>query len=136
MFLAAANSLSSFDESRGTLNAWLLGIAHRWAARYWKHHSTGTRFLESLTEQQISSIFYSDADAGLNRGELSAAVRSVVSRMSEDAASLLVGYYLEENSTRQLSIEMGISEQAVRSRLSRARAQFREMFQVAHREFV
>lgn len=136
VFLAAADGISSFDSSRGPLTSWLLGIAHRKAALFWRRKSREADIIESLSKADISAVFEENHDSGLQQEDLSAAVRSVVARMPEESAAVLICHYLEDQSTSELAEELGITEQAVRSRLSRARQRFRELFEVSHRELV
>lgn len=136
VFLAASEGMSGFDASRGSLTAWVLGIAHRRVALFWRKQSRDTDFLEALSEKRVAAIFESDPEEGLHREELAFAVRSVVGRMPEESAMVLIGYYMEERNTIELAADMGITEQAARSRLARARQKFRELFQLTCREFV
>ena len=59
-------------------------------------------------------------------GELVDAVRAAIASLPAEASALLMGRYLDERSTEQLAAEFCISENAVRSRLSRARQKLRD----------
>ena len=63
-------------------------------------------------------------------------MRSVIARMNDQSAAMLIGFYLENRSATELSADFGITPEAVRSRLFRARTKFRELFEVTHEEFV
>jgi DNA-directed RNA polymerase specialized sigma24 family protein len=68
--------------------------------------------------------------------ELTVAVRLTLSEMPDDMAGLLIGRYLDQRTTADLADELDITEDAVRSRLVRARDRFRTAFLLLHRELV
>lgn len=53
-------------------------------------------------------------------------LRDAIDALPEDARDVLILYYREEQSTQQVALLLGMSEAAVRQRLSRARAAVRE----------
>ena len=135
VFLAATKGIKSFDEQRGTLITWLLGIAHRRAALFWRQKRRRSEVIDAWLPT-FPDPFDEIHEDRIDLQEMSDAVRSIVALMPEDAAAILIGRYLEDRSTTQLASEFGITEQAVRSRLSRARDRFRQLFEKAHEEFV
>ncbi|HEX9162129.1 MAG TPA: RNA polymerase sigma factor [Thermoanaerobaculia bacterium] len=62
----------------------------------------------------------------LLKDEERAVLRDVIDDLPEDAREVVILYYREGSSTRHVSELLGISEDAVKQRLSRARAKIRE----------
>jgi len=129
-FLTAARSARTFDPSRGNLIQWLLGIAHHQAARHWK---TAARIedLRRLAATGVSPIEWdakSDPMALLEQQEAASLVRFILASLPSDYALLLTGKYLEDKTVEQLVNELGGTTESIRSRLARARREFRELF--------
>ena len=136
IFVAAASGLPAFNTDRGTLITWLLSIAHRRAALYWRERHRPENIVESWSQNQLTLLLEDGGICDESAGEIAAAVRSVIATLPKDAAMILIGVYLDARTTADMAAELNISEQAVRSRLSRARQRFREAFEVAYKEFV
>ena len=77
--------------------------------------------LESLSEPD-------GPEADLERGELANFVRATLDRLSERQRFVLEAKYLRELSVRDIAGELGATEKATESLLTRARASFREAF--------
>lgn len=135
IFVDVVRGLASFDPELGSMISWLLGIAHRKSALYWRQKSRPSH-QHSLSESCSLLQSFTESECEVEQQEISDAVRSVISRLPDDAATVLVGFYLDGQSTAQLAQEWGVSSQAIRSRLSRARARFRELFEHQHSELV
>jgi len=126
-FLKAARSARWFDASRGTLWSWLLGIAHHQAALVWRQEGRAAR-LQKLVETGNVRRWLDDADSlkgMLEQRELIELVRGVLSEMPTDYAALLAAKYLDERSLDDLVREFGGSLDAAKSKLARARRDFR-----------
>lgn len=136
VFLAAASRLSSYRPEDGALVAWLLGIAHRQTALHWRRQERRQRLKRAAEEGGTLALLQDLQVTETERRETADAVRLVVARMPEQPAALLIGRYLEERSTAELAKDFGITEQAVRSRLVRARERFRELFAAAYHDLV
>ncbi len=139
-FLAAARSASNFDPQRGTLWNWLAGIAHHQARAHWRQISRRQR-LQSLVETNAASLhkLFDDATSAAHpceRRELAELVRAVLAEMDVDYASLLAAKYLDDLTLEQISVETGLSPDAVKSKLARARREFRQKFQQLTRESI
>ena len=61
----------------------------------------------------------------LQRGEAEAAAEDIISALPEDSREVLLLFYREGQSSRQVAALLGLSDEAVRKRLSRARASVR-----------
>jgi RNA polymerase sigma-70 factor, ECF subfamily len=131
-FLEAASSARKFDPNRGTIWSWLTGIVHHRVAAHWRQASRNTRL-----KQMAASVWPAMQNA-LNDGqkidtpgqqrEIAEFVRSVLSRLPAEYAALLTAKYLDENTLADLAQQWGSSIEAMKSKLARARREFRAMF--------
>lgn len=131
--LAAARSARQFDAAKGTLWCWLAGIAHRQAALAGRRAHRATRIV-ALAESGAAwfrSLHETEAavDTIWERRELAEIVRWLLAEMSPEYAGLLTGKYLDEASLEELSHQWGGSVEATKSKLARARREFREQFE-------
>jgi RNA polymerase sigma-70 factor, ECF subfamily len=131
-FLAAAGSARQFDPERGTLWSWLAGIAHHGVTAYWRQESQAAaihKILETKTAEVRHWLETSEpADALCEQREVADLVRSVLAELSADYAALLAAKYLDERSLADLAPEFGLSQEALKSKLARARREFRAKF--------
>ena len=137
-FLSAARSARQFDAARGTLWAWLTGIAHHQSSLYWRQISKVQR-LKELVEARADELrrwleTTEAADEPWQRQELADTVRGVLADLPADYSALLVAKYLDERSLDELSQELGGTVDAVKSKLARARREFRSRFEILIRE--
>jgi RNA polymerase sigma-70 factor, ECF subfamily len=131
-FLDAARSAKNFDLSRGTIWSWLAGIAHHRVSAYWRQRARSAR-MRSLAE--VGEV---DAQsAGGNPSALTAAashdtaemVRSILAELSFDHAALLTDKYLNNCTLIEIAAQFGCSVDATKSKLARARREFRTKFE-------
>lgn len=142
-FLAAARSARSFDPARGSLGGWLTGIAHYRVHVYWRQigrverlrklAESGAAEIRGWLDRQESSGNGSP-DGEWNRAELADLVRGTLAEMSADYAALLSAKYLDERSLEEIAREEGFSIDAAKSKLARARREFRAKFEHFTRE--
>jgi RNA polymerase sigma-70 factor, ECF subfamily len=125
-FLAAARSARSFDATRGTLSQWLLGIAHRQTAQH-RRQREGVH--DSSRTEQTMADSHGDPSALLEQRETADTVRQALAELSADYAVLLVAKYLEDRPVEQLVHEFGGTTEAIRSKLARARREFRAAYE-------
>lgn len=133
VFLAAARSAQAYDPSRGTLARWLLGIAHRQSSLYWREAERAERWRQ-LAEAGAVEVrqWWEDgasAEDVFERRELADLVRGVLAELPVETAALLVGKYVDQRSLAELANELGGSLDAIKSRLARARRDFRAQFE-------
>ena len=135
--LAAAQSAQSFDDTRGTLWQWLSGVAHNSVSKYWRAEQQANR-LRSLAESndgQLNANLHlltpSTESAGdqLERQELADLVRAALARLPADYAALLTAKYIDELSLAEIQQQTGNTSDAVRSKMVRARSEFKDVFQ-------
>ncbi|HKD38079.1 MAG TPA: sigma-70 family RNA polymerase sigma factor [Pirellulales bacterium] len=139
-FLEAARSARRFDPSRGSLWGWLTGIAHHRVAAYWRQAQRAAA-LKRLAESEGAAIqrwLNADAAGTADRAalqlEVNELVRAVLAELPADYAALLAGKYIDERSLEQLTRQFGGSVEAVKSKLARARREFRAKFERITRE--
>ena len=132
-FLAAARSAQKFDADKGTLWSWLTGIAHHQTSIYWKQIQRRSRLFElvqsgagELRRWIDDPIVPSDI---WNRREMADLVRVTLASLSSDYATILAAKYLDEQSLEVIAAQQGGSVEAVKSKLARARREFRSRFE-------
>jgi RNA polymerase sigma-70 factor, ECF subfamily len=131
-FLAAATSARNFDEARGTLWNWLSGIAHRQSQAYWRRAERNGCERTFSAEPAART---DDPQTQMQQQETAGLVRTILSELPSEYAALLVGKYLDDRSVEELCHEFGGTTDAIRSRLARARMDFRTKF-IRHDESV
>ena len=128
-FLAAARSARQFDPQRGSLWSWLTGIAHHNVSLYWRQISQAAR-LQSLSENHAGELHRwlegSEADClPFEQSELAELVRGVLAELPSDYAALLTAKYIDDASLDDLSRQWRQTVEALKSKLARARREFR-----------
>ena len=107
--------------------SWLATIAHNQAALYWrKQYQTTTEAvpLDSLANRRAMQ----PADL-MAQGELVTAVRKLLAEMQPDQVALLTAKYLDGQSIAHMVEQFGGTTEAMRSRLARARREFRRRYE-------
>jgi RNA polymerase sigma-70 factor, ECF subfamily len=141
-FLAAARAARSFDPARGTLWAWLSGIARRQTALHFRRKQTrpesqGTRadnqggWGPHNGPRQLDFVDVGTAEPPdlLALAETARSVRQILGELPVDYETLLVGKYMDGLSLEDLAAAEGASIDAVSSKLARARRAFREAYE-------
>lgn len=133
VFLAAARGARRFDPDRGTPWGWLAGIAHHQSAAYWRERGRTAR-LQALLESGQTDLrrlldHAEPVDDLLQRRELIDVVRLVLAELPSDYAVLLMAKYQEERTLDELAEQLGGSVDAVKSKLARARREFKSKFE-------
>ncbi len=133
VFLAAAKNARKYDPQRGTLGAWLAGIAHHAVAAHWREigRQNKLRALVESGQAEIRGLLNNaePLEALLQRRELVDLVRYVLTQLSADYAALLTAKYLDEQSLESMAEQTGLTTEAVKSKLARARREFRTKFE-------
>ena len=132
-FLEAARSARRFDANRGTLWAWLSGIAHHRVASYWRCVTRHQR-VRKLAKAGAAEVCHlldegRPGDEVGEQQERADFVRNVLAELPAEYAALLTAKYLDERSLADLSQDWASSVEAVKSKLARARRQFRAAFE-------
>jgi RNA polymerase sigma factor (sigma-70 family) len=134
-FVRCVRSIRSFDPARGRLSGWLKSVARNEA------HTCLGREVRSAGQVSLSSVPRHVADQILDaidsrplpdevlaRQDVQAAIRNALAAMNSRQREVLICKYLEGMRMSKIASQMGISEKAVESILSRSRASFRAAF--------
>jgi RNA polymerase sigma-70 factor (ECF subfamily) len=133
-FARALDGFHRFDPGRGSLRSWLL-LTSRNAIRdqlraerrdevidEWDRIDASlARALAALDREPLS-------DEVIERAETRDLVNMTIANLHEQYRTVLHGKYVEGASLEQLSARLGISTEATKSLLARARRAFREVF--------
>jgi RNA polymerase sigma-70 factor (ECF subfamily) len=130
-FLAAARSARTFDPARGSLWAWLSGIARRQAALHFRRKQTRPEggHSDELTNVTGRTGQQSEPAELLALAETAHSVRLVLRGLPVEYETLLVGKYMDGLSLEDLAASEDATIDAVSSKLARARRAFREAFE-------
>ena len=126
-FLAAAKSCRQFDTSRGTEWVWLAGIAHRQAALRWRR--VGRDRLRTSQGEVDSAVVADDPSELIQQLESAEFVRCVLAELAPDDAAILIAKYCDEFSVNDIVQQFGGTIEGVRSKLARARRQFKTHYE-------
>jgi RNA polymerase sigma-70 factor (ECF subfamily) len=129
--LAVARAGRNLDLERTTLWAWLAAIGHRQAAQHWRRHyrqpaATGARLPDSPADEDAADL--------LLRSETVDSVRWLLAAMPAADAALLMAKYLDELSVAEIVESLGGTVEGVRSKLARARRDFRARYERLDRQ--
>jgi RNA polymerase sigma-70 factor (ECF subfamily) len=137
-FQSIMQSIGQFDGSRGSLWGWITGIAHNRAMLHWRSRR---RDLDRLAPDRVMaesngrlSHWFDAADPPsslLEQEESAHLVRQVLADLPDDYAHCLIAKYIEDRTSAEIADSLGESVDTIRSRLTRARAAFREKIQRA-----
>ncbi len=132
-FLAAARAARQFDATRGSLWSWLAGIAHHQAAAHWRRSGKTERVRELAEAGAIELRQWwegtASAEALCEQCELAELVRGILAELPTDYSALLTAKYLDDQSLDEMARRFGGSVEAIKSKLARARREFREKFE-------
>lgn len=126
VMLAAAKGGRRLDADTRLWN-WLSSIGHRQASLHWRKHYQRQRSHESVEETATET---DDPVELLSRAETRTTVRGVLAEMRAEQVTLLVAKYIDGFSVAEIASEHGGTRESVRSKLARARDEFRKRFEV------
>ena len=121
VWLTAVRRLPTFDPSNGSFLGWLRGIAARVLANRFRRD----RRREGLA---LHRPLQASSDAMIER-ERAERVAAVLAAMPDNYEAVLRAKYLDALPVAAIADGLGLSEKAVESLLSRARAAFRDLYQ-------
>jgi RNA polymerase sigma-70 factor (ECF subfamily) len=123
VFLALLRNFGGYDPGRGSVSAFLYGIARNHIFKSWERNAPS----DALDEEMPSSTC---VWADFNRQELIESVRQAVTRLPAAYREPVVLCDLQEMSYVEASEVLGVPVGTVRSRLSRGRALLAEKLKV------
>jgi len=126
--MAAARSASSFNPERGSLWAWLWGIAHNHVALYFRKQERRDRLTQAVAELAAGIEQSTSIPSALATAEQATLVRAALAELPVDYEMLLTAYYLDGETVASIAERERSSEVAIRSKLARARQAFRAVY--------
>ena len=120
VWLTAVRRLPTFDPAAGSFLGWLRGIAARVSANRFR--------CDRRREAMPHRPDYSPDDAVIGR-ERAERVAAILAALPDNYEAVLRAKYLDALPVAEIAEGMGLSEKAVESLLSRARAAFRDLYQ-------
>jgi len=130
-FIEAAQSARKFDSARGTLWSWLAGIAHHRASAHWRR-VRGIKALGDRVKSELGNRVEAKTDGlashALEQREVVESVRATLAELPSDYCALLLAKYSDNRELADLSREWSSSIEAIKSKLARARREFRARF--------
>lgn len=108
---------------------WLAKIGHNQAALFWRIRYRDKRFEQTQEAQPNGNN--SDPAAALIQQETNMLIRRLLTEMDADYAVVLTAKYIEGMSVAQIVELFGGTTESVRSRLARARKEFRQRYERA-----
>ena len=116
-------------------SAWIWQIAHNcysvWAGQ--KHHRTASVTGSDVWEYEIEDENETPEERLIDSEQL-LLLRRELSFIRSDYRNIVVAYYIEDRSVREIAISLSLTESAVKQRLHRARKSLKEGLDMA-REF-
>ncbi len=138
-FQSVIQAIGQFDASRGSLWAWITGIAHNRSMLHWRaqRRDRSRLSLENILAEsngRLSRWFDASEPPSslLEQQESAELVRHILAELPEEYSYCLVAKYIDDRSAAEIADDLGESIDAVRSRLTRARGAFREKIQRAN----
>lgn len=141
-YLAAMERLADFDPSRGSIKAWLcqlsrnLARAHLAAQRRTEELDMWDRVDRAMMEAFDRMERDALVDEVIERRETRDLVHLALSSLPDLYRRALEEKYVEDRTLDRMAKDRGVSEDAVKSLLARARRAFRETFQTLGNSFV
>lgn len=127
VFVKAMRSWDRFDDRRGTVGAWLIGIARHVVADWWARKSREVPVAEVDVDATVMSAPDGDPETSMLRAAAADDVRSrlwVLTAREREAVALRFG---TELSSEEIGVAMGISATAARMLVYRGVAKLREV---------
>jgi RNA polymerase sigma-70 factor (ECF subfamily) len=123
--LAVAKSGRQLDASQTALWSWLATIGHNQSALHWRRV-----YRRPATGSDLNDTAVDDSPVeALNRCESAARIRDLMAEMPADYVAVLTAKYLDELSVAEIVDLLGGTMESVRSKLARARRDFRQRYE-------
>ena len=133
-FIHFIDHATQYDATRGSVGAWLCGIARNLArkAAGWREEATDPADLADDTAPHASHIDHDTPLERVLRGEAAEQVRRAIASLAPHYRDVLILCELSELSYAEAANVCGIDIGTVRSRLSRARARLAQSLAPYH----
>lgn len=140
-FLVALDKQADFDAERGTLRSWVCQLsrnvirAHLLQQRRTEEVERWDRIDKALMEAYEKMEREALVDEIIERRQTQDLVHMAMGHLTEPHRRLLEDKYVADKTLAEIAAQLGVSEDAVKSMLARARRAFRETFQTLSRGF-
>lgn len=123
VFARAARGWHRYDDSKGSVGAWLAGIAHHVVADWWRHRSTEEPTADPPDVQPTNASEETDIDARVD----AAAVRQHLHLLTDRERDALALRYGAGLTSQEVGDVLGISDAGARMLVQRAVHKLREV---------
>ena len=141
-FTSALRRQSEYDAARGSIASWLSTLSRNVIRDHLRAHKRGDELAASWQriDQSLGQIFSALAQSPLpgevlSRNETRDLVNMAIANLPETYRAALTRKYVEGESLEQIAAALGISADAAKSLLARARRAFRDTFSALHQTF-
>ena len=110
---------------------WLAKIGHNQAALFWRTRYRDKRMEDDQATRKSPAITDNDPAAALMQQESNMLIRRLLLEMDGDYAAVLTAKYIEGLSIAEIVELFGGTTESIRSRLARARKDFRQRYERA-----
>jgi RNA polymerase sigma-70 factor (ECF subfamily) len=122
----AVQGRTAFDSTRGTLEQWVIGIAHKNLALEMRHRAGRAKVTKNLSLCLNNMNTHLLPDELLEQKETAHLVQQALASLPAREQQVLTLKYLQDLSARDIAAAMKMTEKAVHSLLYRARLQLRD----------
>ena len=140
-FATALDRIEQFDPARGSLKSWLFSLSRNAARDQLRSHRRSTELaaMWERIDRSLAQIFESLdqtplTDEILARAETRDMVNMTIAHLPDNYRQVLERKYVAGESLAALAGELGMSADAVKSLLARARRAFRDTFATLSKE--
>jgi RNA polymerase sigma-70 factor, ECF subfamily len=133
---------AEFDASRGSVAAWLINMSRNVIRDHVRQHRRGSQLAATWEkiDLSLSQVFAAMAEQPLpgdvlDRQETRDLVHMAIANLPPQYRTVLLRKYIDDASMTVVAQELGISEDATKSLLARARRAFRDAFFAISNEF-
>lgn len=124
--MLAVAKAGSRIETGTRLWAWLARISHNQSAQYWRGQyrskEVATEHIEATKTEQPGPVEI------LVQADMVQDIRALMAEMNSDYAAVLTAKYIDGDSVEEIVAHYGGTSESIRSRLARARQDFRQRF--------
>jgi RNA polymerase sigma factor (sigma-70 family) len=125
VFATAYRRRDSYQPSRGSLRAWLYGIAANMVRGHWRDEQQLLELDARMGAPGPAATFADAADDRVIAAALAPQIAGALAALNPDQRDVLLLYAWAELSHEEIAAALGIAPGTARSRLSRARAALR-----------
>lgn len=127
VFLAALQNLNAY-RGQAVLESWLIGIADHKVKDFYRQRQRAPEPLETFENNPEAESFTPDLEERMDTALARKKARDVLMKLPETYRRVLISRYWEECSVRTIARRIGKTEKAIERQLSRARDEFRSLW--------